>query len=154
MKHCCPSNWIPFCNSVHIILFFSMTWAGSHQFERRQGDGVGSAAASSSSSRKFSDTSAAFTHHAYGQPMYRENQVPLLAPDPDEATGGRHSNHVCVSPGTVILALVILGVVLVISATATLWFALKRSEARKYYSGKHPALQQPTPQPYYRFSHW
>lgn len=62
-------------------------------------------------------------------------------------------NSVCVSPGTVILALVVLGVVLVVSATATLWFALKRSEAKKYRHVKHSPFQ-PGPQPYYRFSHW
>jgi hypothetical protein len=78
-----------------------------------------------------------------------DNGVPLVA-----TTGFVNGGNVCVSPGSVILALVILGVVLVISATATLWFALKRSEQKKYHQAvKHTPFQH-GPQPYYRFSHW
>jgi len=63
--------------------------------------------------------------------------------------------NVCISPGTVIVALVALGLILVISITATLWFALKRSEVKKYAESHHKsAFSAPTPAPYYRFSHW
>lgn len=85
-----------------------------------------------------------------GQSMFGNSQGSLHQPE----IMGHVGNSVCVSPGTVILALVILGVVLVISATATLWFALKRSEAKKYRHVKHSPFQQHGPQPYYRFSHW
>jgi len=89
-----------------------------------------------------------------GQSMFGNSQVPLFQPNPNGELHSSIGNSVCVSPGTVILALVILGVVLVISATATLWFALKRSEAKKYRHVKHSPFQHGAPQPYYRFSHW
>ncbi|CAG7725792.1 unnamed protein product, partial [Allacma fusca] len=126
---------------------------GGHHYERHQSgasptpESTSSTATSNNhlgNSRQFSDSQQLF--YTSGNPLngpqspWPNNQMPHV-----------NGSTVCISPGTVILALVILGIVLVISATATLWFALKRSELKKLQM-KH---FQHNPSPYYRFSqHW
>lgn len=136
-------------------MFFCLL-PGGHYFERHQSNAPGpyssGGSATDVSSRQFSDTLNSNPNsnngNEHSSSSSGNNQVPLLQPN------FANNGSVCVSPGSVILALVILGVVLVISATATLWFALKRSEAKKYQQAvKHQPFQH-GPQPYYRFSHW
>ncbi|OXA43754.1 hypothetical protein Fcan01_21690 [Folsomia candida] len=136
---------------------------GDHHFERHQSlvPLGGSITSTHGQGRhlRFSDTKSAAHSSSSSSSTSHEEDDGDSSNAQNNATkpnflGG---SSVCVSPGSIILALVILGVVLVISATATLWFALKRSEARKYRQAvKHaPFTQQHTGvQPYYRFSHW
>ena len=92
---------------------------------------------------------------SHGGPSMYSNNNPLPQATGPTMSNSSNNNNVCISPGTVILALVILGVVLVISVTVTLWFALKRAEAKKKYAQKNSmAFNNPGPSPYYRFNHW
>lgn len=152
-------------NSIGCSNFALLT--GGYHYEKHQSSssfGADSSGISDRTGRLSSNKSSAqrrpshSTHYSKSPPTYFQ---PVDEKDRHQyqfkLSGADHllwQNNVCISPETIIIALVVLGLILVISITATLWFALKRSEVKKYAESQRSIYSSPAPAPYYRFSHW